>query len=115
VQRQSAGRPGETEYQRAILDGELGGVGDRTLTEVELTVAAIARSATTKIRFMLALKTTAIEEEEEIVRWDSNCLHSDFVAECNTESSIDRKEVLECCAPAGTETLRKNLVGKFFQ
>jgi hypothetical protein len=49
VQRQFAGRPGETEYQRAILAGELSGVGDRTLTEVELTVAAIARSATTKI------------------------------------------------------------------
>lgn len=46
MQRQLAGRPGETEYQRAMLAGELSGVGDRTLTELELTVTAIARSAT---------------------------------------------------------------------
>lgn len=72
VHWQLAGRPGETEYQRALLAGELSGVGDRTLTEVELTVAAIARNATMKIWFMLALKTIA-PEDEEVVRWDSNC------------------------------------------
>jgi hypothetical protein len=47
--RQFASRSEDTEYQRALLAGEISGVGDRTLTEVELTAAAIARSATTKI------------------------------------------------------------------
>ena len=72
MRRQFAGRSGETECQRALSAGELRGVGDRTLTVVELAVAAIARSATTKIWFMLAVKNT-VSGDEEIVRWGRNC------------------------------------------